>query len=124
MTNTFDLRRCSNKYRTFICGNFSRSAVKLLDVPWDGLKEHKIDPIVEAIQELQPAQAPTGASSVQELPPPLRQCGLKVLLEELGARHPRKVSPLARFERTMDKVLWTYLHARPAFEEAVVFARR
>lgn len=43
--------------------------------------------------------------------------------EELKARYPKKVGHWNALKRRLDKVVWTYLNARDAFEEAVVFAR-
>ncbi len=49
--------------------------------------------------------------------------GLKVLLDELRQRSPEHVGTWGAIKAGMDKVVWTYLHAKPVFEEAIVFAR-
>jgi len=52
-----------------------------------------------------------------------RNCHLKVLLEELRHQNPELVAAWAKVETRLDKIVWTYLHARAAFQEAVIFAR-
>jgi hypothetical protein len=123
MSSTFDLRKALKQMSNVYLQQFFRERGELLDVPWDGLKEHKIDPIVDAIQAL-----PAGSRrKVQVLFKSFDRlsdsAGLKVLLEELRERYPKKVRHWAALNRRLNKVLWTYLHARDAFEEAVVFAR-
>jgi len=49
--------------------------------------------------------------------------GLKVLLDELRHQSPEHVGTWGAIDAPMDKVVWTYLHAKPVFEEAIIFAR-
>lgn len=50
-------------------------------------------------------------------------CHLKVLLEELRDHNPELVHEWAKVKTKLDKVIWTYLNARAAFQEAVIFVR-
>lgn len=96
---------------------------ELHDVPWDGLKEHKIAPIVEAIQALSPAKRRQVQILLKSFLRLADNAGLKVLLDELRHCYPRKVEHWKALKRRLDKVVWTCLNAQDAFEEAVVFAR-
>lgn len=49
--------------------------------------------------------------------------GLRVLAEQLEGLHPEYVSEFSTWESRVDKALWARLHARAAFEEAMIFAR-
>ena len=50
-------------------------------------------------------------------------CGLKVLIDELAHTHPNLVAEWSTVRTKLDKVVWTYLHAKDVFEEAIIFAR-
>lgn len=50
-------------------------------------------------------------------------CHLKVLLEELRDRNPELVNEWSKNKSRLDKIVWTYLNARAAFQEAVIFVR-
>ncbi len=86
-------------------------------------KKTAIEPLVAAVQSLPPEDRRT----INLL---LRRClalrttpGLKVILEELNARYPERVDEWASLHGGLDRVVWTYLNAPDAFEEAAVFAR-
>lgn len=48
---------------------------------------------------------------------------IKVLLEELRDRNPELVNEWTKVKTRLDKVIWTYLNSRAAFQEAVIFIR-
>lgn len=123
MANVFDLRKVLKQISNVHLRQFFAQRGELLHVPWDGLKEHKISPIVEAIQTLSPAQRRQVQILLKSFVRLSDNGGLKVLLDELHARHPDKVPYWNALKRRLDKVVWTYLNAPDAFEEAVVFAR-
>jgi hypothetical protein len=123
MANSFDLRKVLKQISNKHLQQFFAKRGELLDVPWDGLKEHKIAPIVEAIQALPPAKRRQVQILFKSFLRLSDHAGLKVLLDELRHRYPRKVKHWEALKRRLDKVLWTYLNAQDAFEEAVVFAR-
>ncbi|MFN4261775.1 MAG: hypothetical protein ACK4RK_21040 [Gemmataceae bacterium] len=123
MPNSFDLRKVLKQISNVHIQQFFAKRGELLDVPWDGLKEHKIAPIVEAIQALSPAKRRQVQILFKSFLRLADNGGLKVLLEELRERHPKKVKHWDSLKRRLDKVVWTYLNAQDAFEEAVVFAR-
>lgn len=123
MASAFDLRKVLKQISNVHLQQFFTRRGELRDVPWDGLKEHKVAPIVEAIQALPAAkrrQVQVLFKNFQQL---AENAGLKVILEELQARYPKKVHHWEALKRRLDKVVWTYLNATDAFEEAVVFAR-
>lgn len=49
--------------------------------------------------------------------------GQRVLAEELAWRFPEKLPVFGGWSSLADKALWAYLEARPAFDEAALFAR-
>lgn len=123
MANSFDLRKVLKQISNIHLQQFFAKRGELHDVPWDGLKEHKIAPIVEAIQALTPAKRRQVQILFKSFLRLSDNAGLKVLLDELRHRYPKKVKHWEALKRRLDKVLWTYLNAQDAFEEAVVFAR-
>lgn len=123
MANVFDLRKVLKQISNVHLQQFFSKRGELHEVPWDGLKEHKIAPIVEAIQALTPAKRRQVQILFKSFLRLADNGGLKVLLEELRERHPKKVKHWEALKRRLDKVIWTYLNAQDAFEEAVVFAR-
>lgn len=123
MAGSFDLRKVLKQVSNVHLQQFFTKRGELLDVPWDGLKEHKVAPIVEAIQALPPSQRRQVQILFKSFVRLSDNAGLKVLLEELKARYPKKVRHWDALKRRLDKVVWSYLNATDAFEEAVVFAR-
>lgn len=122
MANPFDLRKVLKQISNGHLHQFFARRGELHDVPWDGLREHRIDPIVDAIQELSAAARRQVQVLFKSFVRLSDNVGLKVLLEELKSRYPGKVRTWKSLKR-LDKVVWTYLNARDAFEEAMVFAR-
>ncbi|GIW90230.1 MAG: hypothetical protein KatS3mg109_0662 [Pirellulaceae bacterium] len=123
MATMFDLRKVLKQISNVHLQQFFATQGELLDVPWNGLKEHEIAPIVEAIQVMSPVKRRQVQILLKSFVRLSNNAGLKVLLEELQERHPSMIKDWEALKRRLDKVVWTYLNARDAFEEAVVFAR-
>jgi len=97
-------------------------ALKSLD--WSAMKKKRlVEPLGQAVQQLA-AEDKRSVHLLLRTCLALKQtCGLKVLLEELQDKHPGLVEPWGAIKGRLDRVIWTYLNARDAFEEAVIFAR-
>lgn len=95
----------------------------LTDVPWDGLKPHEVDPIIErwpGVPEDTRRQLEVILQDVNELADERSQ---KVLVEDIEWRCPDKRTAFAGWKCLHDKALWAYLEAGETFDEAAIFAR-
>ena len=95
----------------------------LTDVPWEGLKPHEVDPIIErwpGIPEGTRRQLEVILQDVNELADERSQ---KVLVEDIDWRCPDKREAFADWKCLHDKALWAYLEVPDAFDEAAIFAR-
>lgn len=123
MAGAFDLRKVlkniSSPLRTQFLGKYR----ELRKIPLDSLKQTDVDPIVAGLQTMKSNKRREIQVRLQRMVKLESNPGQKVLLEELQQRHPDKVAVWAGQKSRIDKVLWTYLNAPDAFEEAVVFAR-
>lgn len=122
MSTVFDLRKVLKQISNVHLQQYFAQRGELRDVPWDGLKEHCIDPVVEAIQLLPSSKRRQVQIQLKSFIRLKDNAGLKVLLEEMRARYPKKVQTWSSFKR-LDKVVWTFLNAKDAFQEAAVFAK-
>ena len=95
----------------------------LIDVPWETLKPHEVDPIVEgwpSIHEETRRQLEVILQDVNELADERSQ---KVLVEDIEWRCPDKRGAFAGWSCLHDKALWAYLEAGETFDQAAIFAR-
>ena len=123
MAGTFDLRKVLKNISIPLRTEFLRKYRELRKLPLDSLKQTEVDPIIAGLQTMKPAKRRMIQVLLQRMVKLENNAGLKVLLEELQQSYPAKVAEWAGLNRRIDKVLWTYLNARDAFEEAAIFAR-
>ena len=123
MARTFDplrlLKEISNELLREL---FLREGAKL-QIPWDDLAHRDIGPIVLLWETMPESQRWKIHVILQEVQGLADERGLRVLTEELGWRHPDRVTEFTAWEGRLDKVLWAYLHAPDVFDEAAIFAR-
>lgn len=123
MAGTFDLRKVLKEISSPLRTQFLGKYRELRNIALDSLKQKEIDPIVAGLQTMKPAKRREIQVLLQRMVNLERNAGLKVLLEELQQRYPSKVAEWAGLNGRIDKVIWTYLNTRDAFEEAAIFAR-
>lgn len=103
---------------------FCSSWPDLTALPWDEMKKKtKIEPLFDVLQELGLEQKRDVQRLLKAFLRLKTTSGLKVLLEEIEVHAPSHVEAWGEQNSRMDKVVWTYLNVRQAFEEAMVFAR-
>lgn len=91
---------------------------------WESVKKMKhVDPLFERLQDLDNDQKRDVNRLLRTCKSFTSTCGQKVLLEELCQYQPALTDAWSEQKSRMDKVVWTYLNARPVFQEAIVFAR-
>ncbi|MAG94998.1 MAG: hypothetical protein CMJ48_14825 [Planctomycetaceae bacterium] len=101
---------------------FTRGGAKLR-IPWDALSERDVSPILILWETLRDGDRRALQVILQDVHTLADECGLRVLAEELEWLHPEQMAEFARWEGRLDKVLWTYLFAKDAFDEAAIFSR-
>ena len=123
MARTFDplrlLKEISNELLREL---FLREGAKL-QIPWDDLAHRDIGPIVLLWETMPESQRWKIHVILQEVQGLADERGLRVLTEELGWRHPDRVTEFTAWEGRLDKVLWAHLHTPDVFDEAAIFAR-
>jgi len=121
----FDLRKTLKQISPTLRRQlFTSSWPALNQLDWKSVqKKTKVDAIFDGLQEL-PSNAKRDIQMLlRTFLDLIRPCSLKVLLEELQQEAPELVDQWGEIQSRMDKVVWTYLNARKAFEDAVIFAR-
>jgi hypothetical protein len=119
----FDLKAQLKRHDNGLLQKLFEDRKELLDLEWGSLKKTQVDPIVAAIRALPPCQRRQIQVLLQSIAKLADNRGLKVVHEELSQRHPELVPTWGALKNRHDKVLWVYLNAHDAFEEAAVFAR-
>jgi len=96
----------------------------LKQLEWSAMrKKRSVEPLARAVQLLAADDKRSIHLLLRTCLGLKQACGLKVLLEELQEKHPDLVGVWGNITGRLDRVVWTYLNARDAFEEAVIFAR-
>lgn len=119
----FDLRKQLKQHDNGLLQQLFMERGELRDVPWSTLKKTEVNPIIAGIRSLPACQRRQIQVLLQSIAKLADNRGLKVVNEELSQRHPEMVPTWGALKNRADKVLWVYLNARDAFEEAAVFAR-
>jgi hypothetical protein len=123
MAKHFDLRKQLKLHDRGLLRRLFAEHGELLKFPWDSLKPHDVDPLVEqweGMQEDTRRQVQVILQDVYEL---ADERSHKVLTEDLEWRCPDKLETFGKWKSLIDKALWAYLEARQAFDEAAIFAR-
>lgn len=118
-----DLRKQLKQHDNGLLQQLFTERGELQDVSWSALKKTEVNPIIAGIKALPACQRRQVQVLLQSIAKLADHRGLKVIHEELSQRHPALVPTWGALKNRADKVLWVYLNARDAFEEAAVFAR-
>ncbi len=118
----FDPKKTLKKISNRILKQFFASRDELLDVPWDDLSEHKIEPIYEAWQELGSKERSEVLRILQDVESLSNERGLTVLFEELKRVDPRLIDEVETLKSKQEIALWIHMHASQAFKKAIIFA--
>tara|TARA_A100001391_G_scaffold204240_1_gene199241 strand:- start:891 stop:2069 length:1179 start_codon:yes stop_codon:yes gene_type:complete len=121
--SAFDPKKTLKKISNTLLQEFFSSRKELLEVPWDNQTEHKIDPIYKAWQALAAPQLEEVQLVMRDVAALADERGVAVLIEELMLIDPGLKDHVGKLKSRQDIVLWIYLHAREAFDQAVLFAR-
>ncbi len=90
----------------------------LADVPWDGLRPHEVDPIIEGWPGISEHTRQELEVVLQDVNKPSDERSQKVLVEDLDWRCPDKREAFAGWKCLHDKALWAYLEVPDGFDEA------
>jgi len=119
----FDLRKQLKQHDNGLLQQLFAERGELQDVSWSALKKTEVNPIIAGIKALPACQRRRIQVLLQSIAKLADNRGLKVVREELSPRYPTLVATWGALKNRADMVLWVYLNARDAFEEAAVFAR-
>lgn len=123
MTNMFDLRNQLKTHDHGLLRQLFDSRGELKELDWSTVRKSYVEPIMAAIRCLPPPNQRLVQVLMRRIANLADNRGLKVIREELSQRHPTMVPTWGALKNRADKVLWVYLNARDAFDEAAVFAR-
>ncbi|MBL9121354.1 MAG: hypothetical protein JNL80_15710 [Phycisphaerae bacterium] len=120
----FDLRKSLGRISPDLRRELFSRWPSLASLDWSQMaKQRCVGPLFERLQSMTAEEKREINLLLRTFESLKRESGLKVLLEELRQRSPEQVGTWGAIKAPMDKVVWTYLHAKPVFEEAIVFAR-
>lgn len=123
MAKMFDPRKVLKHIANPLLREFFRRRGELLDVPWDELTEHRIEPVFKAWLALPPAEQQEIQLIMRDINELADHRGLAVLAEEMLWRCPERAEEYRAQVSRHDKAMWVYLHVPEAFNEAAMFAR-
>jgi hypothetical protein len=92
-------------------------------IPWDSLRPHDVEPIVEAWKHISDDVRRQIEVILQDVNELADERGQQVLVEDIDWRCPDLRAAFAAWSCLHDKALWAYLDARDTFNEAAIFAR-
>lgn len=123
MPPPFDPRKLLKQIANPLLREFFRRRNELLDVPWDTLTEHRIEPIYQAWQALPTRSQREVQDVLRDVYALANHRGLSVLKEEVFWERLGESCALGEQGSKAGAALWTYLHEPTAFARASVFAR-
>ena len=123
MAKPFDPQKILKQISNSLLEAFFVHREQLMDVPWDELSEHKIEPVFEAWQALPESERLELQVILRDISDLADHRGLAVLAEEILWRCPDRADEYKAHGGKADKVMWVYLNLPDAFDEAALFAR-
>ena len=123
MAKHFDLRKQLRLHDKGLLRRLFAEQKELFEFPWDSIKPHEVNPLVEAWEGLDEDKRKQVQVILQDVHELADERSHKVLTEDLEWRYPGKLRVFAEQKSLLDKALWAYLEARQAFDEAAIFAR-
>lgn len=123
MPKTFDPRKILKQVSNVHLREFFARRGELLDVPWDTLSEHKIEPVFEAWQALPAAQRTAVHDALFDIAELSDHRGVAVLAQDVRHYHPELTTRFDAQDGLADRVMLVYLHAPELLEHAVMFAK-
>lgn len=123
MPAPFDPRKLLKQIANPLLHEFFRRRNELVDVPWDTLTEHRIEPIYQAWQALPIPSQREVHTVLHDVHALADHRGLNVLKEEMFWERLGEPCALGEQGSKAGAALWTYLHEPRAFARASVFAR-
>ncbi len=123
MAKTFDPRRVLKCISKSLLREFFAKRGELLDVPWDTLTEHKMDPVFEAWQALPVAQRTAVHDALFDIAEVSDHRGVAVLAQDVKYYHPELTARFDAQDGLADRAMLVYLHAPELLEHAAMFAR-
>jgi len=123
MAKSFDPRRILKQIDNALLREFFTRRGELIEVPWDTLTEHKIEPVFIAWQALPDDKQREVQMTLRDINELADHRGVAVLAEGILSRCPERAEEFRAQVSKADKAMWVYLHAPVAFEGAAMFAR-
>ncbi|MCC5786914.1 MAG: hypothetical protein JJU33_09455 [Phycisphaerales bacterium] len=123
MAQSFEPRKVLKQIANPLLREFFSRRGELLDVPWDRITEHKIEPVFEGWQALPERQRLEVQVILRDINELADHRGMAVLAEEIRGRAPGLAEQFKAQASKVDKAMWIYLHLPEAFSEATLFAR-
>lgn len=96
---------------------------ELAEVPWDGITEHKIEPVFQGWQALPDEKQREVQMILRDVNELADHRGVAVLAEGILLRCRERSEEFQAQVSKADKAMWAHLYAPRVFEEAAMFAR-
>jgi len=123
MAKPFDPRRILKQIANALLREFFSRRGELMDVPWDTLTEHKVEPVFQGWQALEDEKQREVQMILRDVNELADHRGMAVLAEGILWRCQARAQEFQAQVSKADKAMWVYLHAPEVFEEAAMFAR-
>lgn len=121
--SAFEPRKILKKISNPLLREFFTQRGELLDIPWDELTEHKMDPVADAISALETKAQAHIMGVLRDIHYLATPRAIPVLIEEMRDMRLHEFEDLQRCQGHADKAMWANLHAQDVFNESISFAR-
>ncbi|MFG0327806.1 MAG: hypothetical protein ACF8SC_11130 [Phycisphaerales bacterium JB037] len=123
MAKSFDPRKVLKQIANPLLREFFSRRGELLDVPWDQITEHKIEPVFEGWQALPDAKQREVQMIIRDINELADHRGVAVLAEGILAHHPDRAAEFSAQRSKADRAMWSFLYTPEVFNDAAMFAR-
>lgn len=121
--SAFEPRKILKKISNPLLREFFTQRGELLDIPWDELTEHKMDPVADAISTLSTKAQAKIMGVLRDIHYLSTPRAIPALIEEMRYGQPDAFEELQQCEGHADKAMWAHLHAPDVFNRSIPFAR-
>lgn len=123
MSKPFDPRKILKRINNSLLRTFFELHGGLPGVPWDEIREHQMEPVYSAWQDMPEDRRRHVHVILHDINELADDRGLKVLVEEMQRSIPVNFDEFEALTGQADRAMWAYLNSRNAFSIAAQFAR-
>lgn len=123
MARQFDLKQQLKLHDLKLLQRLFAAHGLLLEFPWNQLNNGNRIYLFEQWEKIEEDKRRLIEIILQDVNELADEHGQRMLIDELSWRYPHRLDQFQQYKSLRDKALWVFLEAKPAFDDAAVFAR-